>query len=126
MQPGSLATAHAAGRIAMGAALAVAPGLAGRAWVGRAGARPGPQVITTAMGVRDLAIGLGLAGALRGGQPPGPWLRAALIADAADLVATVRARGAIPALATAGVGALAGGSIALGLYLERALGQPVP
>jgi hypothetical protein len=126
MDPRSLATAHAASRAALGAALAIAPGLVGRAWVGRAAARPGPQVVTTAMGVRDLAIGLGLAGALRGGQPPGPWLRAALMADAADLVATVRARRAIPARGTAGVCAVASGSVALGLYLEHALGQPVP
>jgi hypothetical protein len=122
----TLAFSHAAGRIAAGAALALAPGTVGRAWVGRAGAAPGARVITTAMGARDAALGLGLAAALRSGREPGPWLRAAVLADAADLVATVRARHAVPAVSLVGVAAIAGGSAGLGLYLDRTLGQPVP
>jgi hypothetical protein len=49
-----------------------------------------------------------------------------VLADAADLVATVRARDAVPAVSLVGVAAIAGGSAGLGLYLDRTLGQPVP
>jgi len=126
MDPRTLASAQALGRVGMGAALTLAPGRVGRVWIGRAGARPGARVLTTAVGARDVALGLGLAAALRSGREPGPWLSAAALSDAADLVATLRARGSIPAPAALGVGALAGGSVALGLYLRRALDRPVP
>jgi hypothetical protein len=119
----TLALAHASGRIAAGAALALAPGTVGRAWVGRAGGTPGARVITTAMGARDAAIGLGLADALRGGGEPSGWIRAAVLADLVDLTATLRARRDVPALALIGVSALAAGSAALGVYLDRALAQ---
>jgi hypothetical protein len=122
----TLAFSHASGRIAAGTALALAPRTVGRAWVGRAGSAPGARVITTAMGARDAALGLGLAAALRSGREPGSWLRAAVLADMADLVATLRARDAIPAVSLVGVAAMAAGSAALGVYLDRALGQPVP
>jgi hypothetical protein len=126
MEPRTLAFTHAAGRIAAGAALALAPGTVGRAWVGRVGAAPGARVITTAMGTRDAAIGMGLAAALRSGREPGGWVRAGVLADTADLVATLRARDAIPALSVAGVAVIAAGSAALGLYLDRALAQSAP
>jgi hypothetical protein len=126
MDPRTLASTYALGRAGLGAALALAPGLLGRAWVGRDGARPGARVVTTAMGARDAGIGLGLADALRGGREPGPWLRTAVLSDAVDVIAMLRAREEIPAPSLVGVGALAAGSAVLGVYLARALGQPVP
>jgi hypothetical protein len=126
MDTRTLALTHAAGRIAAGAALALAPGTVGRAWVGRVGATPGTRVITTAMGARDAAIGMGLAAALRSGREPGDWVRAGVLADAADLMATLRARDDVPALSLIGVAAIAAGSAALGLYLDRALAQSAP
>jgi hypothetical protein len=122
----TLATTYALGRVGVGAALVLAPGLLGRAWVGRAGAQPGTRVVTTAMGARDAALGLGLLEALRGGRDPGPWLLAGAFADAADLLAMFRGREDVPAPAFAGVGALAGGAAVLGAYLARAAGQSVP
>lgn len=122
-----MASRQALGRVGIGAAMLVAPGLVARSWVGEPGGEPGARVITTAVGARDLAIGLGVLRALRGGGKPGPWLRAGAFADAADLVATVRARRDLPLPAVIGVGALAAGSVALGMLAERALGaQPSP
>jgi hypothetical protein len=126
MEPRTLASLQASSRIAFGAALALAPSVTARAWVGRAGRQPGAHVIATAMGARDAALGAGILAALRGGQPPGPWLRAATFSDLADLLATLRARDALPTGAVVGVTAIAAGSAALGVYLDRALGQPVP
>jgi hypothetical protein len=123
MDARALATTLAAGRVSFGAALALAPRLVGRAWAGRAAAAPATRVITTAMGARDAALGLGLLEALRGGGEPRPWLRAAVLADAADLTATLAARRDIPAVSAVLVTGIAGGSVALGVYLHRELGK---
>ena len=122
MDARALATQLAAGRIAMGAGLAVAPGLIAGMWVGRDGARPGAKVVGSAMGARDLAIGVGILRALRGAGSPAPWLQAAAFADATDLVATLRARDDIPSVAVVGVGALAACSAGACLWLSRQLG----
>jgi hypothetical protein len=121
MDPRAAAQQHAAGRAVVGAALTLAPGIAARAWIGRDAAAPGAQVVTTAMGARDLAIALGALRAIRAGRGARPWLLAGVLADAADLVATLRARDALPATAVAGVSALAAGSAAAGAWLARAL-----
>ncbi len=44
-----------------------------------------------------------------------------MLADAADLVATLRARDALPPLAVPAVAALAGGSVVLGAWLQAAV-----
>lgn len=124
MDPRTLAWTEALGRAAIGAALTLAPRRLGRGWVGRAGALPGTRVVTTAVGARDLALGLGLADALRTGREPRPWLVAGALADAADVAATLRAHRSIPTAAAVGVTTLAGGSLALALYLRRELDRP--
>jgi hypothetical protein len=126
MNARSIAMQQAAGRAVVGAALAVAPGVVARGWIGRDASRPGAQVVTTAMGARDLGIALGIAGSLRAGRGARPWLLAGALADAADLAATLRARDSLPAVAVAGVGALAAGSALVGAWLARELGQPTP
>jgi hypothetical protein len=117
----AIALQQAVGRAVVGTALAVAPGVAGRGWIGAAAASPGTQAITTAMGARDLAIALGALRSIRAGSGVRPWLLAGALADGADLVATLRARGAIPPAAAVGVAALAAGSTAVGLWLAREL-----
>jgi hypothetical protein len=121
-----MTSGYALGRIGIGAAMLVAPGLVGRSWVGAVGGTPGARVMATAVGARDVAIGLGLLRGLEADAGPRPWLRAAVLADAADLAATIRARDAIPRAAVLGIGALAGGSAAFGLVAERVLGQSAP
>jgi hypothetical protein len=123
MDARDLALQLAFGRIAIGTALVVAPGLLARAWVGRDGAAPGAMVVTTGLGAREVALGLGAVRALRGGRDAAPWLRGAALADVADVVATLRARDELPAVGAIGVAALAAGSAALSLSLERALAR---
>ena len=118
MEPRDAARLQAAGRIALGAAMTVAPEHFAKAWVGELGRRPGAGVLTTGLGARDLAIGVGIASALRRGYGATPWLRAGVLADVADLFATVRARRDIPPLAVAGIGLLAAGSAAYGVWLQ--------
>jgi len=117
----TLAALQAAGRLALGGGIAAAPSLVAGGWVGAVADRPGGRVLATGLGGRDVALALGTAAALRGGHGVRPWLRAGMLADAADLVATLRGRGALPPAAVPVVAVLAGGSIVLGAWLQREL-----
>jgi hypothetical protein len=121
VDPRELARLHALGRVVVGLALTAAPGRAGASWIGRDAGRPGARVMTRAMGARDLAIGLGAAYTAGQGYGAKPWQLAGALADTADLVATLRARDALPSTAVVGVGAVAAGSALLGLWFQAAL-----
>lgn len=107
----NVATALALGRVGLGLALIVAPERIGRAWIGPAGTERAVEVVSRAVGIRDVAIGVGGAAALLAGSDSArAWLTAAAAADAGDLVATLLARDVLPAQGVAAVGTLAGGS----------------
>src|SRR3954469_18418996 len=121
MEPREIAIAQARGRIAVGAAYFLAPGLAGRTWVGGDAARPSAQLLARAFGARDLALGLGVEIAIDRaeparlwldlcvriaidrGAPLRVWLEASALSDAADAVATMLGASAVPALMRPGV-----------------------
>jgi hypothetical protein len=117
----TLARVQAAGRLVAGGGLALAPGVVAGAWVGRVADKRDGQVLAIGLGARDVAIGLGTLRALASRRGAGAWLRAGLVADAADLVATLRARDDLPPLAAPAVIAIAGCSVVLGAYLQAAL-----
>jgi hypothetical protein len=113
------AQAFAAARIALGAALVAAPRLIGATWVGRDAGRRAIQVYSPALGARDAGIGLGLLTAARSGTGVRPWVAAAMLADATDLLVTLRHRDALPAFGVAAVSLTAAGSVAFGAWLQR-------
>jgi hypothetical protein len=121
MTPRTLAALQAAGRLALGAGIAAAPSLVAGGWVGAVADRAGGRVLAMGLGGRDVGLALGTAAALRGGNGVRPWLRAGMLADAADLVGTLRGRDALPPAAVPVVAALAGGSVVLGAWLQREL-----
>jgi hypothetical protein len=121
MDPRTIARLIALGRVGIGAALLAAPGMVGERWIGGVGRSRGAQVVLMGLGARDLALGLGTAWALGGGEPARSWLLAGIAADTTDLVAAVRHRDALSPAALAGVGVLAGGAAALGLWLQSEL-----
>src|SRR4051812_15321000 len=121
MDSRTLARIQALGRVAFGAGLAVAPSTVAGTWVGGPAERSGGRVLAVAMGARDLAIGVGILRALGGSHGASAWIRAGVLADTADLVATVRERDELPTLAVPVVAAMAAGSVALGLYLQTRL-----
>lgn len=123
MDPQSLARVQALGRVAIGTALVLAPRRAVSGWVGRDADRPSVQALTAALGIRDLALGVGAAGALWRGDGARVWLRAGTAADLVDFVATVRARDGLPRLGVCGVGLLAASSAALGAYLQAVVDE---
>jgi hypothetical protein len=109
------------GRAAIGAGLLLAPTPINTAWIGPDAARPGSRVLGRSLGARDLAIGLGGAAALRRNTGARPWLVAGMLADAADLAATLGSRDVVPRSGLVGVSALAGGAALAGAWLARAV-----
>jgi hypothetical protein len=121
MDARSLARLQALGRLGLGAGLTLAPGLFAGSWVGGVADRREGQALAIAAGARDVAIAAGTLRALGGRRGASAWIRAGLLADAADAYATWRARDSLPALAVPGVLAIAGGSTLLGLWLQGAV-----
>jgi hypothetical protein len=115
------ARAIAAGRVLVGAAFLVAPGLAGRGWIGDDAERPGVQAIFRALGIRDLILGLLTLHVVdRPGIGPRTVATCAA-ADAVDFGATLAARESLPGKAAAGALAVAGSSAVSGTILAVAL-----
>jgi hypothetical protein len=121
MEPREIAIAQARGRIAVGAAFVLAPGLAARSWVGRDASRRSTKVVSRAFGVRDLALGLGVVIAIDRGTPVRGWLEASALSDAVDFCATLLGGDAVPRVTRPGVLALGAGSGAVAGWLSRTL-----
>jgi hypothetical protein len=124
VQARDLALSHGRTRIAFGAALVLAPGVAARGWVGDDAQRPAVKVLARALGVRDAALGLGIAVAIDRGAPVRGWLEAAAVSDVVDFAATLLARDAIPDRSRKLIAAVAAGSAVLCAALARALDEP--
>jgi hypothetical protein len=121
MDARSIARLQALGRLAIGAGLMAAPGAVAGGWVGGVADRREGQALAIGLGARDMGLALGALRALGAGHGAGGWVRAAMLADAADLVATLRARDSLSGLAVPAVVVLAGGSLALGAWLQAAV-----
>ena len=117
----TLAGRQAAGRLLLGSGIAAAPSLFAGGWVGGVADKPGGRVLATGLGGRDVALALGTFAARRAGRGARRGGCAGLIADTADLVATLRARDALSPVAVPAVAVLAGGSVLLGAWLSREL-----
>jgi hypothetical protein len=123
VEPRELALNHARGRMAVGAAFVLFPGIAGRMWIGSPAAERPVKVLARAFGVRDLALGLGVAIALDRGAPVRGWIEAGLLSDAIDTCASLLAGNSIPPAVRWPCVALGAGSAAVGAYLAPQLGD---
>jgi hypothetical protein len=110
MDARDMAKTNGYGRIALGAGLALAPALAARSWVGSDASSTGAKVLASALGARDVALGLGVLLALKNDAPARGWLEGAALADAVDFAATALAGNGIPRASRWGIMALAAGS----------------
>jgi hypothetical protein len=101
-------------RVVIGAVLLVAPGAAGRRWLGEVATDPRVKVAVRGLGARDLALGLGALRALDRGEPARGWVQLAAVGDTTDAISSVvavRHLGPVRAMAsvaTAGAAALIG------------------
>jgi hypothetical protein len=124
MNAAVIARLVAAGRIGFGVALIAAPARASALWLGGDGSRAGTQVVTRGLGARDLALG---AGALVVPESQlRPWVTAGIVADTADLVATLAAGDSLPLTGRVLVCALASGAVALGVVALTGLRPDAP
>jgi len=103
----------AAGRIGFGLALIVSPERMTALWLGGDAGRAGTRVVTRGLGARDLALGAGVLAAAE--SELRPWVAAAILADTADLIATVAAGDSLPLVGRLLVGTVASGGVALGV-----------
>jgi hypothetical protein len=112
------------GRLFFGVAFIAQPNLMERAWIGKQARLPGAQLLTRAVGARDLALGLGGLQALtRNDGSARPWLAAAAVCDAVDFGATWTAGRGIPRQARTGVLAIAGVFSLLSAIAAVAIGR---
>jgi hypothetical protein len=124
VQARDLALSNARGRMAIGAAVVLAPRLAGPMWIGRDAGSRAVNVLARGLGARDLALGLGTAVALDRGAPVRGWLEGAALADGVDLVSTLLAGGSIPAGKRRAVVMIAGASMIACAALARVVDEP--
>ncbi|MCU0271083.1 MAG: hypothetical protein MUF83_20905 [Acidimicrobiales bacterium] len=103
----------AAGRVVVGTSLVVLPGTVGATWVGDSAHEPATKVFARALGVRDLALGLGALQALETGQPVRQWAVMGMVSDAVDLTASLLAIRRIGLRRALTVAVIAGSAIAL-------------
>jgi hypothetical protein len=122
MDPALLSRVSALGRLGIGAGLVAWPRLLTSAWVGDDAGRVSAQVLTRALGMRDLVIGAGTLGSA--GDEQQRWLTAALVADATDLAVTLGAGDALPLRGRVLVSLAAGAGVAMGVVALGALRQP--
>ncbi len=123
MSPRDVARLIAAGRIAIGAALMVAPRLSTRLWLGEDADRPGTQVVARAMGVRDVVTGAIALHTLGRPDVGARWQRTLAGVDAVDLAATLAARSELPRSGVALVVAMASFGVAGQLWAAQGLAE---
>jgi hypothetical protein len=105
------------GRIGAGTLLLAKPDAA-YSWIGSEADGRGAQVLTRALGIRDLVLGVGITLGAGDTKSVRPWLLAGIASDAVDFAATLTGPSAPGRGIVLGV---AGGSTLAGLlYLLRA------
>lgn len=111
----------AMGRIAVGLAFLLLPGLALRGWIGKASGTA--RIIGRAFGARDLVMGVATIRALDSGDREQIrfWAQAGVVADGTDLAATWLGARHIPKRNVVLLTAMAGGASAVGARIAKSL-----
>ena len=115
MEAKDLAVGLAGGRIAIGVASILAPGVVGRAMMGPDGDSGGTRLFLRAVGARDLVLGLGVIVALDRAAPVRGWLRVSAVVDGLDAAGCLLARHHLrPTVFPAAAGAATAGALLSG------------
>jgi hypothetical protein len=113
----------AAGRLALGAGVLVAPEAVTSRWLGGHAGHPAVRYLSRSIGARDVALGM-LALRTLDDARVGPQVQAACaMVDSVDALATIAARAELPAAGAIGTVAVAGGAAVAGFYLSLALAR---
>jgi hypothetical protein len=121
MERRDLAVSVARGRVAIGVASLLAPGLVGRTITGRNGSEGGTRLFVRMVGARDLGLGLGVLVALDRSAPVRGWLEASAVVDGLDAAACLLARHHIRASVFPGAVGLATAGALLSAWLAPQL-----
>lgn len=108
-------------RVGISAGLLVAPGFAGRIWVGPGADGPGAMVFARAVGARDLLLGIRTLQSLRDSSPVQHWMKLGFTADAATAAATAIAFKNLTPARRFAMPLIAAGVAALGFLAAEAL-----
>ena len=108
-----LAAVISLGRFLVGAIFIANPKIMDQAWIGKQAKLPGPQLLSRAVGARDLTlVAGGLQAVVRNDGSAQQWLAAAAVCDAVDFGATYTAGRGIPRSArTTVLGIAAAGAV---------------
>jgi hypothetical protein len=126
MEPRDVARVYGAGRVAVGAALLLAPRPLGRIWLGAPADTPAGAVAMRALGLRDAVLGAMALHTVDHPEVAPRWQRTCAAVDAVDLAATAAARSSLPRVGSVLVMAMAAAGAATGGWLGRALSRPAP
>jgi hypothetical protein len=116
VNPRDGARVTAIGRVALGAALLIAPGRVAKGWLGDLSERPAVHSVLRGFGARDAVIGMIALHTLENPQVGPRWQRTCAAVDAVDALAAVAAARDLPLRGTLAVAVLGGGSAALGFW----------
>jgi hypothetical protein len=113
----------AAGRLALGAAVLLAPEQVTSRWLGEHASHPAVRYLARSLGARDVALGILVLQTLDDPEL-GPRAQAACaVVDSVDALATVAARSDLPAGAVIATIAVAGTAAAAGFGFSRGLAR---
>jgi hypothetical protein len=118
MDTAKLAEQIAYGRIGLGLALMLAPGLAGRGYIGRRAGEPTVRLVNRLFGGRDVALGVWLLSSRDDKAAFRTAVAVGVACDAWDAVATLTTKDALPKMGRAmtamtATGAAVAGALAL-------------
>jgi hypothetical protein len=123
LTPRTGAGALAIGRIALGAAVLLAPETVTSRWLGGHARHPAVRYLARSLGARDLALGILVISTLDDPKQ-GPRAQAmCALADAVDALATVAAREELPVAGVIGTITVAGAAAGAGVYFARELAR---
>jgi len=110
----------AAGRIALGLAVLLAPERVTARWLGQDNAKNAAVGdLARGLAARDIALGVSVLATLDDAKA-GPIVQVGCaLADAGDVLGTIAAREHLPRAGALGTVAIAGGAVAVGLYLAH-------
>ena len=113
------------GRILVGTVFISQPKVMDQGWIGKQARLPGAQVLSRAVGARDLAMGLGgLQAAVRNDGSARAWMAGAALCDAVDFGATYAAGRKIPRSSRTTVLAVAAGAAIVSAVAAIGSGTP--
>lgn len=106
-------------RGAIGLGALVAPGALAATWIGEEANRSGAEVLSRAMGGRDIALAGGILLSMRHDAKVRGWVEAAGMADFIDLLTTMASFGKLPKKSRWVVLGMAGAGIAASRILSQ-------